>query len=491
MHSLKDILYKIPITDVVGRTDIAIDKIAFDSRKVTTNTLFVAQRGVQTDGHLYIDKAISLGAKAIVCENFPSEFIDDITYICVNNSDLALSYLAANFYDNPSKRLKLIGITGTNGKTTLASLSYTLFQKAGFSSGLLSTVQVKIGNKSYPTTHTTPDALTINRFLSEMVEAGISHCFMEVSSHGIHQKRTASLHFSGAVFTNLTHDHLDYHQTFAAYRDVKKSFFDSLPKTAFALVNKDDKNGMLMLQNTKANKYTYALKTTADYKTRIIENRLEGLQLQIDGHEVWSKLIGEFNAYNLLAIYGIADQLGLKKLEILRIISELDSVSGRFQYFISDQGISLVVDYAHTPDALKNVIETLNNIRANNETLITVVGCGGDRDKTKRPKTAQIASQLSDQSIFTSDNPRSEDPQVIIEEMESGVAADNYKKTLSIVDRRQAIKTAIKFAKKGDIILIAGKGHETYQEIKGQRFDFDDFKIALELLNNITSNSTK
>lgn len=491
MNILKDILYKVPILEVIGNTSIKIEKVAFDSRKVSKETLFVAQKGVQTDGHLYINKALELGATAIICEEIPNLLNKEVTYIQVSDSDLALAYVAANFYDNPSEKLSLIGITGTNGKTTLASLSHELFQKAGFPSGLLSTVQVKIGDNSFPTTHTTPDALTINYYLAEMVAAGVSHCFMEVSSHGIHQKRTESVHFSGGVFTNLTHDHLDYHKTFAEYRDVKKSFFDSLPKTAFALVNKDDKNGMLMLQNTKAQKFTYALKTLADYKAKILENSLEGLLLQIDGQEVWSKLIGKFNAYNLLAIYGIAQQLGLEKLEILRIISELESVVGRFQYRISESGLTLIVDYAHTPDALKNVLQTINDIRTNNESLITVVGCGGDRDKTKRPKMAQIASQLSNQAIFTSDNPRSEDPQTIIEEMEAGVSAENYKKTLSILDRKQAIKTAIKIGQKGDVILIAGKGHETYQEIKGKRYDFDDFKIAQEILNNSKIQNSK
>ncbi len=483
MQNLKDILYKVPILDAIGSTDMSIDAIAFDSRKVSDSTLFIAQKGVITDGHIFIDKAIELGATAVICEIIPKNLRENISYIKVSDSNVALSYAAANFYDNPSQKLNLIGITGTNGKTTLASLSYDLFQRAGFPSGLLSTVEIKIGNNTFPATHTTPDALTINRYLAEMVNAGVSHCFMEVSSHGIHQKRIESLHFVGGVFTNLTHDHLDYHNTFAEYRDVKKTFFDQLPKTAFALVNVDDKNGMVMLQNTNAKKVTYALKTGADYKAKIIENRFEGLLLNINGQEVWSKLIGSFNAYNLVAIYGIANQLGLDKLEILRIISVLESVAGRFQYFISDDGVTAIVDYAHTPDALKNVLQTINDIRTNNETLITVVGCGGDRDKTKRPKMAHIASQLSNQAIFTSDNPRTEDPQTIIEEMEVGVSPENYKKTLSILDRKQAIKTAGKLANKGDIVLIAGKGHETYQEINGQRFDFDDYKIAKEIFN--------
>lgn len=483
MKELKDILYKVPIMDVVGSTALMIEAVAFDSRKVNKGTLFVAQKGVQTDGHLYIETAIKKGAIAIVCEIMPTNLEEGITYIQVSDSNLALSFIASNYYDNPSKKLNLIGITGTNGKTTLATLSYKLFQKAGYPSGLLSTVEIKIGDETLQATHTTPDALTINRLLAKMVEVGISHCFMEVSSHGIHQKRTQSLYFKGGVFTNLTHDHLDYHKTFAEYRDVKKAFFDKLPKTAFALVNVDDKNGKIMLQNTPATKTTYALKTVADYKAKILENRLEGLLLQINGQEVWVKLIGNFNAYNILAIYGIADQLGLDQLEILQIISELESVAGRFQYFISKEGITAIIDYAHAPDALKNVLQTINDIRTHNESLITVVGTGGNRDKTKRPKMAHIASQLSDQVIFTSDNPRDEDPQVIIDEMEAGVSAENYRKTLSVLDRKQAIKTAAKLAKKGDIILIAGKGHEDYQIIKGVKYDFDDLKIAKEILN--------
>ena len=485
MRVLKDILHKVSITDLVGSTDLTIKNIAFDSRKVVKGSLFVAQKGVLTDGHLFIAKAIEQGAIAVVCETIPSKTEKGITYVQVTDSDLALSFMAANYYDNPSEKLYLIGITGTNGKTTLASLSYELFQKAGYPAGLLSTVEIKIGTKTFEATHTTPDALTINRLLSEMLEAGVSHCFMEVSSHGIHQKRTASLHFTGGVFTNLSHDHLDYHKTFAAYRDVKKSFFDQLPKTAFALVNIDDKNGMYMLQNTRAIHVTYALKTVADYKAKVLENSLEGLLLQINEQEVWVKLIGTFNAYNILAIFGIADNLGLDTLETLKLISELDSVAGRFQYFISTAGITAIIDYAHTPDALKNVLQTVNSIRTHNENLITIVGAGGNRDKTKRPKMAHIASQLSNQVIFTSDNPRDEDPQTIIEDMEAGVSPENYKKTLSILDRKQAIKTASKLARKGDIILIAGKGHEDYQIIKGVKYDFDDFKIAKEILDEL------
>ena len=367
-------------------------------------------------------------------------------------------------------------MTGTNGKTTIASLLYQLFFKAGYKTGLLSTVKIVIDRTEYPATHTTPDSVTINKYLNEMVELGIDYCFMEVSSHGIHQKRTAGLEFAGGIFTNLSHDHLDYHNTFAEYRDVKKSFFDSLAKSAFVLTNIDDKNGKVMVQNTRAKKRTYALKTLADYKAKIVEKRFSGTLISMDGTEVWTKLIGTFNVYNLLAIVGTAHELGLDKLEVLTILSELESVSGRFQYVVSDNGVTAIVDYAHTPDALKNVLETINDIRTDNEKLITVVGCGGDRDKTKRPKMAHIASELSNQAIFTSDNPRTEDPSVILEEMEAGVSPENYKKTLTILDRKQAIKTACKFSESGDILLIAGKGHETYQEINGERFHFDDLE---------------
>ena len=485
MKILKDILYKVSVNEVYGTTDMSVSAIIFDSRKVINDALFVAQKGVTVDGHKYITKAIDLGAKVIVCEVMPKELKDGIIYIQVDDSNSALAIIASNFYDNPSGKLKLIGITGTNGKTTIATLLYNLFRKSGYKVGLLSTVNIMVGETEYVATHTTPNSVSINHYLNEMVENGVDYCFMEVSSHGIHQKRTEGLHFSGGIFTNLTHDHLDYHSTFAEYRDVKKSFFDSLPKTAFALVNEDDKNGKIMLQNTKAKKVSYALKTMADYKVRILENRFSGLLLNIDGAEVWVKLIGSFNAYNLLAIYAAADFLGLEKFETLRLISELENVSGRFQYFISDEGITTIIDYAHTPDALKNVLETINDIRTGNEKVITVVGCGGDRDKTKRPKMGNIASILSTQVIFTSDNPRSENPQTIIDEIEQGVEPQNYKKTLSILDREQAIKTAGKLADKGDILLIAGKGHETYQEINGVRSNFDDYKKAQTILKEL------
>ena len=485
MMQLKDILYKVLLNSVVGSTSVSVNNIDFDSRNISLNDVFVAIPGTVADGHDYIDKALKQGAIAIICEKLPIEFINGVTYVEVESSSQALAVMASNFYGNPSDNLKLVGITGTNGKTTIATLLYQLFKKAGYKVGLLSTVKILVDDKEFKATHTTPDSITINKYLKQMNDEGVEFCFMEVSSHGIHQNRTEGLQFEGGIFTNLSHDHLDYHETFAEYRDVKKSFFDSLPSKAFALVNIDDKNGLVMLQNTKAKKYTYALKSYADYKANILENQFSGLLLKIDDNEVWTRLIGNFNAYNLLAIYATADLLGLEKVEILRLISELESVSGRFQYIISDEKITAIVDYAHTPDALKNVLETINSIRTKNEELITVVGCGGDRDKTKRPKMAHIASALSTKVILTSDNPRSEVPETIIEDMEQGVEPQNFKKTMSIVDRKQAIKTACQLAQPNDIILIAGKGHETYQEIKGERFDFDDFKIVQEFLKQL------
>ena len=482
MKLLKDILYRVTINRVIGSTSVAINNIEFDSRKIEFNDVFVAIKGVLSDGHNYIEKATDLGALVIICEKIPDKIINGITYVEVDNSNLALSVLAANYYGNPSDDIQLIGITGTNGKTTVATLLYKLFKKAGFKVGLLSTVKILIDNKEYKATHTTPDSLTINRYLKEMVDEGIEFCFIEVSSHGIDQMRTRNLNFKGGVFTNLSHDHLDYHKDFAAYRDVKKIFFDQLPKNAFALTNSDDKNGKYMLQNTKAKKYTYALKSIADYKSQVLENQFNGLLLKINGQELWVKLIGNFNAYNLLAIYAVADLLGLENLEILQLMSELESVDGRFQYVVSKNNITAIVDYAHTPDALKNILETINAIRSKNEDLITIVGCGGDRDVAKRPKMGNIAASLSSKVIFTSDNPRSENPATIIESMEKGVSGENFNKTLSISDRKQAIKTACQLAKNGDIILIAGKGHETYQEINGKRIDFDDYKIINELL---------
>ncbi len=488
MKNLKDILYKVSIQEVFGVTDMSINQLVFDSRKVVKNDVFIAIKGVSVDGHLYIDKAISLGAKAIICEDFPSEKAENTTYVKVADSQVALAIMAANFYENPSSKLSLVGVTGTNGKTTIASLLYQLFKKAGHKVGLISTVKILVDDTEFKATHTTPDSLTLNYYLEMMIENGVEFCFMEVSSHGIHQKRTEGLSFAGGIFSNLSHDHLDYHKTFATYRDVKKSFFDDLPKTAFALTNSDDKNGLLMLQNTKAIKKTYALKTMADFKAKILEKQFSGTLITINGIEVWTKLIGEFNVYNLLAIAATAELLGLEKIKILTILSELESVSGRFQYVVSSNGVIAIVDYAHTPDALKNVLETINDIRTGNEKVITVVGCGGDRDAAKRPKMAHIASQLSHQTIFTADNPRSENPQTIIDEMEKGVAAENYKKTLSILDRKQAIKTACKLSSQGDIILIAGKGHENYQEINGIRSHFDDLEEVTHCFNQLKMN---
>ena len=465
-----------------------INNIVFDSRKVEKGTVFIAQKGATVDGHLFINKAIELGAIAVICEDLLEDKKQGVTYVQVPCVNSALAIMAANFYNNPSKKIPLVGVTGTNGKTTITSLLYQLFKKAGYKVGLLSTVKIMVDEIEFKATHTTPDSLTINYYLDKMIEAGVDYCFMEVSSHGIHQKRTAGLTFFGGVFTNLSHDHLDYHETFSAYRDVKKSFFDSLPKSAFALTNIDDKNGHFMLQNTKAKKKTYALTTIADYKAKVLEKQFSGSLLKINETEVWTKLIGQFNASNLVAIFAVAELLGIEKLEILTTISQLENVSGRFESIISEDGITAIVDYAHTPDALKNVLETINDIRKGSEKLIAVVGCGGDRDKAKRPKMAHIASQLSDQSILTSDNPRTENPQTIIDEMEMGITSENHKKTLSILDRRQAIKTACKFSERGDIILIAGKGHENYQEINGVRSHFNDLEEVKNCFNQLKNN---
>ncbi|MDB4114828.1 UDP-N-acetylmuramoyl-L-alanyl-D-glutamate--2,6-diaminopimelate ligase [Flavobacteriaceae bacterium] len=482
MITLKDILYKVSLEKVVGNTAVAFRELQFDSRKVGLDDVFIAIKGTQSDGHQFIKKAIDQGALAVVCQQIPKEIINGITYLQVQDTQQALAIMASHFYGNPSRELQLVGVTGTNGKTTIATLLYTLFTSAGYKVGLLSTIKVIIGATEHAATHTTPDSLAINKYLRQMVDAGVAYCFMEVSSHGIDQKRTEGLHFAGGIFTNLSHDHLDYHTSFKQYRDVKKTFFDGLPKTAFALTNADDKNGPVMLQNTKARKYTYALKTIADYKAQILENQLQGLLLKINNQELWVKLIGNFNAYNLLAIYATAEQLGLEELEILQLLSTLESVDGRFQYLVSEGKITAIIDYAHTPDALKNVLETINTIRSGNEQLITVVGCGGDRDVEKRPKMGAIAAQLSTKVIFTSDNPRSENPDTIIQHIEAGVPPQHYKKTIAISDRKQAIKTACQMANEHDIILVAGKGHETYQEIQGVRSEFDDRKTISELL---------
>jgi UDP-N-acetylmuramoyl-L-alanyl-D-glutamate--2,6-diaminopimelate ligase len=485
MKSLKDILYGVRLTAVSGSTDIEIRAIQFDSRAIGQQDAFVAVRGNLADGHKFIPNALDAGAQAVICEEFPDHLLDNITYVEVDNAKKALSVMASNFYDLPSRNLKLVGVTGTNGKTTVSTLLYQLFKKAGFKVGLISTIRIMVGDTEYPTRLTTPDALTINKHLFLMNEAGVEFCFMEVSSHGIDQYRTEGLVFAGAIFTNLSHDHLDYHKTFKVYRDTKKRLFDELPKKAFALTNVDDKNGLVMLQNTKAKKYTYALKTFADYRAQVLENQFSGQLMKIDENELWTRLIGRFNAYNVLAIYATADLLGLEKFETLKLLSELENVDGRFQYYISKERITAIVDYAHTPDALKNVLDTIHALRTGNENVITVVGCGGDRDKSKRPVMGHIASAMSNKAIFTSDNPRSEAPQGIIEDMEKGVEPQNSAKTLSIEDRLQAIKTACQLALENDIILVAGKGHETYQETNGKRVDFDDFKIVKEVLTSL------
>lgn len=471
---------------VAGDTGVSINSLQFDSLKVQLNDVFVAICGTVSDGHDFIKKAEDQGAIAIICEQMPEKKVNGVTYVEVKDTKKALAFMASNYFDSPSEKLQLVGVTGTNGKTTIATLLYDLFEKAGFKTGLLSTVKVMVGDEQFEAIRTTPDSITINSYLKQMNDAGVEFCFMEVSSHGIDQHRTTALKFAGGIFTNLSHDHLDYHKTFGEYRDVKKRFFDELPSSAFALTNVDDKNGMVMLQNTKAKKYTYALKSFADYKAQILENQFTGLLLKIDDQEVWSRLIGNFNAYNVLAIYAAADLLGLETMEILKLISELKSVNGRFQYVISEkEKVTAIVDYAHTPDALKNVLETINSIRTKNEELITVVGCGGDRDTTKRPKMGHIASALSTKVIFTSDNPRTEDPEKIIKDVEAGVEPQNFKKTMSVTNRKQAIKTACQLAQQNDIILIAGKGHETYQEINGEKFDFDDLKIVTEFLKEL------
>ncbi|MFO7745558.1 MAG: UDP-N-acetylmuramoyl-L-alanyl-D-glutamate--2,6-diaminopimelate ligase [Psychroflexus sp.] len=482
MKVLKDILYKVSIESVKGSTAIELNHIHFDSRLVTNQDVFVAIRGVAADGHMFIDAAISKGATAVVCEDLPSELAPEITYVQVKDTREALAYMASNFYDNPSTNLQLVGVTGTNGKTTVSSLLYQLFKTLGFKVGLISTVTIKVNDKEFATKLTTPDSLTINSYLKMMNEVGVEFCFMEVSSHGIAQHRTLGLDFAGGIFTNLSQDHLDYHSSFAEYRDVKKRFFDQLSKDAFAITNIDDRNGNYMLQNTKAKTYGYGVKNLTDYKVKILEKSFSGLKLNINGNEVWSRFIGDFNAYNLLAVYAAADLLDVEQLENLQTLSQLKPVDGRYQHHISETGIHVIVDYAHTPDALKNVLQTTNDIRTRNEELITVVGCGGDRDKTKRPLMGKIAGNLSTKVIFTSDNPRTEDPDEIINDIEKGVEPQDMFKTLSITSRQQAIKTACSLAKKGDIILIAGKGHETYQEVHGKRSDFDDLKIVKELL---------
>lgn len=485
MNKLRDILYGARIREVVGTTDVTVEAIVFDSRQAKSGCAFVAVRGVTHDGHGFIQDVVAKGCQIVVCEVLPNELKDSVNYVVVENSAHALGIMASNFFDNPSRKLELVGVTGTNGKTTTTTLLHQLFAKLGYKVGLLSTVVNKIGNEDVPSTHTTPNPVELNRLLADMVDAGCAYCFMEVSSHAVHQHRIAGLKFKGAVFTNITHDHLDYHGTFKDYLNAKKAFFDNLEAGSFALTNADDKNGQVMLQNSKATKYKYGLRSLADYKAKVLENQFSGLVLQVDGTEVWTKLIGDFNAYNLLAVYGVSRLLDQDRLEVLTVLSQLGSVNGRFEYTTSNAGITAIVDYAHTPDALENVLKTIANIRTGNEQVIVVVGCGGDRDRAKRPKMAEIACEHANRVILTSDNPRSEDPNAIIAEMMTGVGGQHYKKTLSIVDRKEAIKTAISLADSGDIILVAGKGHETYQEIQGVKYDFDDKAIVQELFEKL------
>ena len=482
MKLLKDLTYGINIKEIKGSTNVAVDQLAFDSRKVVKFTLFVAVKGTQVDGHEYIEAAISSGAVCVVCQKTPEKIHKEVTYIVVQNSAKALGVLASNYYDNPSEKLKLIGVTGTNGKTTSVTLLFNLFRLLGFKVGLLSTVENKIHNEVVPSTHTTPSSLELNELLNKMVTKGCQYVFMEVSSHAVDQHRISGLTFQGGVFTNITRDHLDYHKTFDNYIAAKKGFFDLLGADAFALYNVDQSHGETMVLDTKAKVVSYGMNSVCDYKVKIIENRFDGMTLNLDGIEVDTKLIGDFNAYNLLVAYSVGNLLGYEKIDVLTTLSSLSAPEGRFQHITSKTNITSIIDYAHTPDALENVLQTINNIRLGKELVITVVGCGGDRDKGKRPIMAEIACRLSDQVIFTSDNPRSENPDDIISEMQKGVGQADQSKTLSITNRKEAIKTACSIAHGGDILLVAGKGHEKYQEINGEVIPFDDMEIVKENL---------
>ena len=482
---LSALLSSCKILELVGNTEQDITGICFDSRKVSASSMFIATVGTVADGHQFITSAIEKGASVIVCEKLPKKLDATVTYVVVDNSSRAMGLIAAAYYQHPSKKLKLVGVTGTNGKTTVATLLSNLFQELGYKVGLLSTVENKINNTVIPSTHTTPDSITINELLLDMIAANCDYCFMEVSSHATVQERIAGLSFTGGIFTNISHDHLDFHQTFEEYIKAKKYFFDQLPASAFALTNSDDKRGAVMLQNTKAHAKTYALQSMATFKAKIIENQFSGLFLNIDAEEVWFKMVGSFNAYNLLAVYATAMLLDQDKTRVLTILSTLSGAEGRFDYTIAPNGVIGIVDYAHTPDAIKNVLQTIANIRKGNETVIAIVGCGGDRDKTKRPIMAEVACKLSDKVILTSDNPRTEDPAAILKEMEAGVPISLKKKTITIQDRKEAIRTACHLAKSGDIILLAGKGHEKYQEINGVKFPFDDKQIFSEIMESL------
>ncbi len=483
-RNLADTLKGVEVLELHGSEDQVITSLKFDSRKVEEGDCFFANKGTQRDGHEFIDQVIKAGAKVIVLEEVPKELKDGVTYVKVQSSAEVMGLMAANFYDHPSSKLKLVGVTGTNGKTTTVTLLHQLFLKLGHVAGLLSTVVNKIGDAEIPSTHTTPDAIAINALLQQMLDGGCTHCFMEVSSHAVVQHRVSGLTFSGGVFTNITHDHLDYHKTFDAYLNAKRAFFNLLPKTAFALSNRDDKNGQVMLQETEAKKVFYALRTEADYKTKIVENSFDGLSLKLDGHELWTAFVGKFNAYNLTAVYGVAHLLGEDSIQVLTALSTLRSVAGRFQH-LKHLGRIGVVDYAHTPDALENVLNTIKGIRTGNEAVITIVGCGGDRDKTKRPIMAKIACQLSDRVILTSDNPRTEDPNEILKDMQAGVGSEYRARVLSISNRREAIRTAVSLSQEKDILLVAGKGHETYQEINGERHHFDDVEELENAFNEL------
>lgn len=480
---LSDILNGVDVLDILGNKEIEISEIVFDSRKAVKNSLYIAMKGVAIDGHQFIASAVENGAKTIVCENYPEQITEAVTYIKVRDTSSILGLLASNFYGNPSEKLTLVGITGTNGKTSVSTLLFDIFKKMGYSSVLISTVEYRIGDEVFPSTHTTPDIITLNKILSKAVEQGCQYAFMEVSSHGIHQGRIDGLNFRIAGFTNITHDHLDYHKTFLEYLNTKKRFFDELPQTAVAITNIDDKNGLVMLQNTKAKKKTYAVKTLADYHGKLLELDFNGMLLDFNGKEFWTTLTGKFNVYNLLLVFAIARELGFEENEILTTISQLKRVNGRFEVLKSQGGIIFVVDYAHTPDALENILDSINEIRTKNERLITIFGCGGDRDREKRPEMGKVATRKSTLAIITSDNPRTEEPMQIIKEIEAGVESQNFSKYITIPDRKEAIKMAIKFAEPKDIVLVAGKGHETYQEINGVRHHFDDKETILELVN--------
>ncbi len=480
---LKELLHAIPVIDYRGSLDTEVSSLCLDSRKAVKGSVFVAVRGHQTDGHLFVNKAIELGASVVLVEELPEEIKEDVVYVVVGDSAYALGVMASTFYGNPSSKLKLVGVTGTNGKTTVATLLFNLFSRLGFHVGLLSTVQNQIGERIVEATHTTPDPISLNSLLKEMVEDGCDYCFMEVSSHAVVQQRIAGLKFAGGIFTNITHDHLDFHGTFANYIKAKKKFFDDLDRYAFALTNIDDKNGQVMLQNTFAHKKTYGLHQMADFKAKILESHFDGMLLQVDGQEVWVKLVGDFNAYNLLAVFGASILLEQETVKVLMALSEITGAEGRFETLKSTTGVVAIVDYAHTPDAVENVLETIGGLRKPGQQILTVLGCGGDRDKTKRPEMAEVASRLSDKVVLTSDNPRTEDPAAIIKEMEVGIPGDKRKNVFSITDRREAIRAAFHLAQPGDVILVAGKGHEKYQDINGVKNHFDDKEELIKIFN--------